>query len=273
MIHRTTNETMGSIISSIVDVKYFAISPNPRTQEEWATATASTVIAMGAGSGGGGGGGGGTGEETTNSSWPSPKAARAPAITATAPAIAASVWLPPSFQAAQAALKRKYRHLRRALGKDGMLFADEIFEIRPLEGEIWARSEIEVTVFFRPRTTTEYGSHAFLDCIGREERLPLRLGGSGIGPKVVLSFDVLDMGDVFINSRHVYEVTLLNKGDIAADWTLQAPQTPFAQKFRFGPMRGTLDVKDRCALGMRGENRRDPARLHFIAVLLILLSV
>lgn len=52
--------------------------------------------------------------------------------------------LPPSYQAAQAALKRKYRHLRRALGKDGMLFADEIFEIRPLEGEIWARSEIEV---------------------------------------------------------------------------------------------------------------------------------
>lgn len=53
--------------------------------------------------------------------------------------------LPPSFQAALAALKRKYRHLRRALSKDGMLFADEIFEIRPLEGEIWARSEIEVT--------------------------------------------------------------------------------------------------------------------------------
>ena len=92
--------------------------------------------------------------------------------------------LPPSFQAAQAALKRKYRHLRRALGKDGMLFADEIFEIRPLEGEIWAQSEIEVTVFFRPRTTTEYASSAFLDCIGREERLPLRLGGGGIGPKV-----------------------------------------------------------------------------------------
>lgn len=95
--------------------------------------------------------------------------------------------LPPSFQAAQAALKRKYRHLRRALGKDGMLFADEIFEIRPLEGEIWAQSEIEVTVFFRPRTTTDYTSIAFLDCIGREERLPLRLGGGGIGPKVCTS--------------------------------------------------------------------------------------
>lgn len=65
--------------------------------------------------------------------------------------------------------------------------------------------------------------------------------------QVVLSFDVLDMGDVFINSKHVYEVTLLNKGDIAADWVLQAPHTPFAQKFRFWPMQGTLDVKDRYA--------------------------
>lgn len=64
--------------------------------------------------------------------------------------------------------------------------------------------------------------------------------------QVVLSFDVLDMGDIFINSKHAYEVTLLNKGDIAADWALQAPQTPFARKFKFWPMQGTLDVKDRC---------------------------
>lgn len=63
--------------------------------------------------------------------------------------------------------------------------------------------------------------------------------------KVVLSFDVLDMGDIFINSKHAYEVTLLNRGDIAADWTLQAPETPFARRFLFAPMRGTLDVKDR----------------------------
>ncbi|CAM9527029.1 unnamed protein product, partial [Laminaria digitata] len=101
--------------------------------------------------------------------------------------------LPPSFQAAQAALKRKYRHLRRALGKDGMLFADEIFEIRPLEGDIWARSEIEVTVLFRPQTTTEYRSSGFLDCVGREERLPLFLTGDGIGPKVGVLIHFLDV--------------------------------------------------------------------------------
>lgn len=93
-----------------------------QSQEEWATATASTFAASG---------------EVANGSF------RNPARQTLKPhSVVAG--LPPSFQAAQAALKRKYRHLRRALGKDGMLFADEIFEIRPLEGDIWARSEIEV---------------------------------------------------------------------------------------------------------------------------------
>lgn len=55
----------------------------------------------------------------------------------------------------------------------------------------------KITVFFRPRTTTEYGSSAFLDCVGREERLPLWLGGGGIGPKVknaVISELVVHLG-------------------------------------------------------------------------------
>ncbi|CAN0527215.1 unnamed protein product, partial [Scytosiphon promiscuus] len=42
----------------------------------------------------------------------------------------------------------------------------------------------QVTVLFRPQTTTGYRSSAFLDCVGREERLPLFLTGDGIGPKV-----------------------------------------------------------------------------------------
>lgn len=93
-----------------------------QSQEEWATATASTFVASG---------------EVANDSFRKPGGQTLKPHSVVA-------GLPPSFQAAQAALKRKYRHLRRALGKDGMLFADEIFEIRPLEGDIWARSEIEV---------------------------------------------------------------------------------------------------------------------------------
>ncbi|CAM9719358.1 unnamed protein product, partial [Choristocarpus tenellus] len=104
---------------------------------------------------------------------------------------------------------------------------------------------LQVTIFFRPDTAVEYSSRAFLDCVGREERLPLLLSAGGIGPKVVLSFDVLDMGDIFISSRHKYELTLMNKGEIAAEWSLSAPSTPFAEKFTFSPTYGKLDIKNR----------------------------
>ncbi|CAM9551896.1 unnamed protein product [Chrysoparadoxa australica] len=150
--------------------------------------------------------------------------------------------LPPALKAQQAALKRKYRQLRRALEEDQMLFADEIFEIRPITGEIWAKSEIEVTVFFRPNTAAEFGCHAYLDVVGRADKIPLWLGGRGIGPKMILSFDVMDVGDVFVNSLHSYDLTLINKGDIPATWNLVPPLNPIGSKFSFEPMAGTLGV-------------------------------
>ena len=41
---------------------------------------------------------------------------------------------------------------------------------------------------------------------GRESRLPLRIRGDGVGPKVHFSLDTLDIGNVFLNSQHSYEV-------------------------------------------------------------------
>ncbi|CAM9160707.1 unnamed protein product [Discosporangium mesarthrocarpum] len=40
----------------------------------------------------------------------------------------------------------------------------------------------------------------------------------------------------------------MNKGDIAAEWSLQAPYTPFAEKFLFSPTSGNLDIKDSVTL-------------------------
>ena len=78
--------------------------------------------------------------------------------------------------------------------------------------------------------------------IGRDEHLPLWLTGNGIGPKGMLSYDVLDIGDVFINSRHRYELVITNKGDIPAAWRLRQPTTPFGPKFTFEPTSGQLAV-------------------------------
>lgn len=52
-----------------------------------------------------------------------------------------------------------------------------------------------------------YARTAYCDVTGRESRLPLRIRGDGAGPRVHFSLDTLDIGNVFINSQHSYEVS------------------------------------------------------------------
>ena len=58
----------------------------------------------------------------------------------------------------------------------------------------------------------------------------------------MLSYDVLDIGDIFVNSTHQYELSITNKGDIPAQWKLTEPSTPFGNRFSFTPKAGTLAV-------------------------------
>lgn len=51
-----------------------------------------------------------------------------------------------------------------------------------------------------------YSRVAYCDVMGRESRLPLRITGQGIGPRLMFSFDTLNIQNVFINSAHAYEV-------------------------------------------------------------------
>lgn len=150
--------------------------------------------------------------------------------------------VPPAVRAAQAALRQKYRHLKHALMEDDMQFTNENFEIKPMSGQIWANSEIEVTVTFRPDVSAEYKTTAFLDVVGRDERLPIWISSTGVGPKAGLTFDSLDLGDLFINSMHRYELQIENRGDITCDWSLVVPDTPFADIFSFSPSSGSLSV-------------------------------
>lgn len=87
-----------------------------------------------------------------------------------------------------------------------MLFSDEVFTIMPLEGELWPNSTMEVNIIFKPKEARMYTCTAYCDITGRESRLPLRLRGDGIGPKVSFSLDTLDMGHIFVGSSHTYEV-------------------------------------------------------------------
>ena len=162
--------------------------------------------------------------------------------------------IPFNARAEEAQLVRKYRNLKRALEVDSMLFVDDIFDINPVEGTVWANSELEVTVSFRPDTAAQYACYAHLDVSGRAARLPLNMAGQGIGPHAMLSFDVLDVGDVFINDEQHYKVSIINKGDIHARWHFESSLTKFGNKFSFSPTEGHLAPGDSQVLDITFES-------------------
>jgi hypothetical protein len=143
-------------------------------------------------------------------------------------------------QAESAALVRKYRNLRQNLLNDHMLFADNIFEITPAEGSIWANSDTEVTITFRPDAAAVFNCTAYLDITGRQDRLSLQMTGHGIGPHAVLSFDILDVGDVYVNEERYFEMHIINKGDIPAHWSYLNSVTNFGRNFDFSPREGEI---------------------------------
>ena len=53
---------------------------------------------------------------------------------------------------------------------------------------------------------------------------------------------MLDVGDTFINATHCYEVELLNRGEIEAEYRLTPPTSEFGRKFTFEPSAGVLSV-------------------------------
>lgn len=71
--------------------------------------------------------------------------------------------------------------------------------------------EAEITVTFEPDHAREYKATAYCDVGGRSSRLPIQFCGTGLGPKAVFSYDLLDVGEAFINTPHKYEVELLNR--------------------------------------------------------------
>ncbi|CAH3179307.1 unnamed protein product, partial [Porites evermanni] len=108
------------------------------------------------------------------------------------------------------------------------------------EGEIWPNSQAEINIIFKPQNAQSYARTTYCDVTGRESRLPLRIRGDGVGPRVHFSLDTLDIGNVFINSQHSYEVILCNKGDIDAVFRLVLPNTQFGPQFSFYPSQGIV---------------------------------
>lgn len=67
-------------------------------------------------------------------------------------------------------------------------------------------------LFFNPDACKQYQSFAYLEVIGKEERLQLNLVGNGLAPVVTLNVEFLNVNEIFVNLVHRYEIVAFNKG-------------------------------------------------------------
>ncbi|KXZ49496.1 hypothetical protein GPECTOR_21g722 [Gonium pectorale] len=141
---------------------------------------------------------------------------------------------------AAAQLTRRLHSAQREAVLDAYLFHDRNFSASPAEGTIWPRSEVEVVVTFSPDHAREYEVVAYVDVAGRADRLPVVFKGRGLGPAAVFSYDVLDVGDTWVNTLHQYEVELQNRGKIDVEFRLVPPGSAFGTRFTFEPSQGRL---------------------------------
>nr|KAF6318524.1 HYDIN axonemal central pair apparatus protein [Pipistrellus kuhlii] len=137
-------------------------------------------------------------------------------------------------------LSRTFANQRRLVQADSILFLNNIFTIEPLEGDVWPNSSAEVTVYFNPLEARLYQMTVYCDISGREIRLPLRIKGQGMGPKIHFNFELLDIGKVFVGSVHCYEAILSNKGSIDALFNVIPPTSALGACFVFSPKEGII---------------------------------
>ncbi|XP_029109512.1 hydrocephalus-inducing protein homolog [Scleropages formosus] len=137
-------------------------------------------------------------------------------------------------------LSRAFYGQQRQLQEEHLAFFDDCIIISPSEGDIWPNTTAMVNIVFKPQEAKLYQQTVYCDVMGRESRLPLRIKGEGIGPQLQFNFDLLDMGNIFINSKHSYEVLLSNKGYIEAPFCLVPPSSTIGLCFSFAPSEGVL---------------------------------
>ncbi|KAM5208569.1 hydrocephalus-inducing protein homolog isoform 3-T4 [Hipposideros larvatus] len=147
----------------------------------------------------------------------------------------------PSLRERLSILSRSFENQRRLIQANVVLSLNNIFTVEPLEGDVWPNSSAEITVYFNPQEAKVYQHTVYCDISGREIRLPLRIRGEGMGPKIHFNFELLDIGKVFVGTVHCYEAILFNKGSIDALFNMIPPTSALGTCFIFSPKEGIIE--------------------------------
>ncbi|XP_047205151.1 hydrocephalus-inducing protein homolog isoform X6 [Girardinichthys multiradiatus] len=112
--------------------------------------------------------------------------------------------------------------------------------LEPAEGEIWPNTTANFIIIFKPEEAKVYQHTVYCDVTGSESPLPLRIKGEGLGPKLKLNYNLMDMKNVFIGDKDHYEVQMTNRGLIDAPFRFSRPDTTFGRCFSINPEEGVV---------------------------------
>ncbi|KAM4733696.1 hydrocephalus-inducing protein homolog isoform 3-T4 [Anableps anableps] len=112
--------------------------------------------------------------------------------------------------------------------------------LEPVEGEIWPNATANFIIVFKPEEAKVYQHTIYCDVTGHTSPLPLRIEGEGLGPKLKLNYNLMDMKNVFIGDKDHYEVQMTNKGLIDAPFKFSHPDTTFGRCFSISPKEGVV---------------------------------
>lgn len=146
---------------------------------------------------------------------------------------------------AELLLQRKYKNIKKAIDEDLLLFQDDIFHISPRVGSIWPKSHMTITISFRPDAALKYDAEAHCNISCSDTRLKLTLNGEGLGPTAVLSTNNISIGDIYVNEKKEVPLSIENKGEIPAKFTLLKNNTPFSNMIQFDVEEAELKVTER----------------------------
>uniref|UniRef100_A0A6P7FKJ2 Hydrocephalus-inducing protein-like n=1 Tax=Diabrotica virgifera virgifera TaxID=50390 RepID=A0A6P7FKJ2_DIAVI len=115
-----------------------------------------------------------------------------------------------------------------------------------LTGKLFPHQSMDFMVIFFPTANEVYLSTAYLDITGRPDRLPVNLSGIGKGPSVIFNVTKLDIGSIFLEVTHEYQVVIKNDGCIPATVVFKPTDTEFGGKITCSPQSQHLNKIDSC---------------------------
>ncbi|CAG5085222.1 Oidioi.mRNA.OKI2018_I69.PAR.g10844.t1.cds [Oikopleura dioica] len=140
-------------------------------------------------------------------------------------------------------LTKSFQNQRDLISTDPMVLEEAELEISPVEGIILPGKEMEVHVVFKPDRIGQYKKTVFCDIQGRENRIPLTIEARGIGPQLRLSYDSVNLGKIFVGSKHTYEIVMKNRGEIEGIFSIREKKSEIRNQFSFDPTEGIV-MKD-----------------------------